>query len=269
MLAALSSALPRQPCRPQQPRRSRCRPAASAAGGSGEGEDDGPPPQLPLLPPPPAPQPAMSERAVPTAAAAAAADDFAPKWAEEYKRQQHVSLPALAAAGAAAQDSGGDDGGSGGEPFLLPLMLLRKAKLPTESVPLQIFESRYRLMFKLVRCWRGGLLVVGLLLLLFSAAAAARAQARAVEGRGGPCPEAARRHPGPSIACSPGAADHLLPWLCSRAQVNQSASRRFGVVLADSNNGQMESGEGGAGASGVARGSSARRCQHPPAARAP
>lgn len=35
---------------------------------------------------------------------------------------------------------GGEAGG--GEPFLLPLMTLSKVKLPTESVPLQIFESR-------------------------------------------------------------------------------------------------------------------------------
>ena len=60
-------------------------------------------------------------------------------------------------------------------PFILPLMTLSKCKLPTESVPLQIFEPRYRLMFKLV---------------------------------------------------------------------NQSASRRFGVVLADKSSGMMESGEG-------------------------
>ncbi|KAL4448385.1 hypothetical protein ABPG75_005604 [Micractinium tetrahymenae] len=54
------------------------------------------------------------------------------KWAEKYKDQ------AAAASGSEAA------------PFLLPLMTLSKAKVPTESVPLQIFEPRYRLMFKLV-----------------------------------------------------------------------------------------------------------------------
>jgi hypothetical protein len=57
---------------------------------------------------------------------------------------------------ASSSSSSGDGGGdaSGGPPppqqFLLPLMTLSKTKMPTESVPLQIFEPRYRLMFKLV-----------------------------------------------------------------------------------------------------------------------
>ena len=56
----------------------------------------------------------------------------------------------------ASSSSSGDGAGSasGGPPppqqFLLPLMTLSKTKMPTESVPLQIFEPRYRLMFKLV-----------------------------------------------------------------------------------------------------------------------
>lgn len=36
------------------------------------------------------------------------------------------------------------EAGGGEQPFLLPLMTLSKVKLPTESVPLQIFEPRYR-----------------------------------------------------------------------------------------------------------------------------
>lgn len=85
------------------------------------------------------------------------------KWAEQYRCQPSSR----------ASSSGASSGGAGGtEAFMLPLMTLSKCKMPTESVPLQIFEPRYRLMFKLV---------------------------------------------------------------------NQSASRRFGVVLADKNSGLMES----------------------------
>ena len=138
------------------------------------------------------------------------------KWAEQYRAQQQVRGQALATnprpgpvaptnpsraclcapnpllqaysygsssssggSGSGEVSSGGGGGDSAPPPppqqqFLLPLMTLSKAKMPTESVPLQIFEPRYRLMFKLV---------------------------------------------------------------------NSSASRRFGVVLADKNTGLMESGE--------------------------
>lgn len=38
----------------------------------------------------------------------------------------------------------------GPDEFLLPIIPLQRVKLPTEVVPLHIFEPRYRLMFKLV-----------------------------------------------------------------------------------------------------------------------
>jgi hypothetical protein len=65
------------------------------------------------------------------------------KWAEQYRAQQRP--------GDAASCSGrGGEAAEQQSEFLLPLMTLSKVKLPTESVPLQIFEPRYRLLFKLV-----------------------------------------------------------------------------------------------------------------------
>lgn len=98
----------------------------------------------------------------------ASATPAMPRWAEAYKEQRQGRPSSQEAA-------------------VLPVMTLSKVKLPTESVPLQIFEPRYRLLFKLV---------------------------------------------------------------------NSSASRRFGVVLADKSSGMMESGawhgswRGAAGGSG-------------------
>lgn len=46
--------------------------------------------------------------------------------------------------GAASSSGCSGEAGSDEQPFLLPLMTLSKVKLPTESVPLQIFEPRYR-----------------------------------------------------------------------------------------------------------------------------
>ncbi|PSC70354.1 serine threonine kinase isoform A [Micractinium conductrix] len=79
------------------------------------------------------------------AAAAAEAEGGVGKWADAY----------AAAAAGSTEDAAA-------APFLLPLMTLSKAKLPTESVPLQIFEPRYRLMFKLInqsKCRRFGVVL--------------------------------------------------------------------------------------------------------------
>ena len=62
------------------------------------------------------------------------------KWAEQYKHQP----PATATLSSTAVAPAAED-------FILPVMTLRdKCKAPTESVPLQIFEPRYRLLMKLV-----------------------------------------------------------------------------------------------------------------------
>lgn len=58
-------------------------------------------------------------------------------------------VPQAAGSGAARSDQAGSRQGEAGssgkqQPFLLPLMTLSKVKLPTESVPLQIFEPRFR-----------------------------------------------------------------------------------------------------------------------------
>ncbi|KAL4433228.1 hypothetical protein ABPG77_003276 [Micractinium sp. CCAP 211/92] len=90
-------------------------------------------------------QAAPASAAQAPAQAATAEETGVGKWSERYRQQ-----PAEAT-------SDGD-----AALFLLPLMTLTKAKVPTESVPLQIFEPRYRLMFKLVNqsaCRRFGVVL--------------------------------------------------------------------------------------------------------------
>ena len=97
-----------------------------------EGEEPQPPPQQTSTAPPNA-----GGNSADDAEAAAVG-----KWAEQYKCQQPASSSASTTTSSAVAPA---------EDFILPVMTLRdKCKAPTESVPLQIFEPRYRLLMKLV-----------------------------------------------------------------------------------------------------------------------
>ncbi|KAL4857698.1 hypothetical protein ACK3TF_002126 [Chlorella vulgaris] len=145
----------------ERPTRSRLWLAAAggnSASSNGEGEGS------PLPPPPPPLNPVLSQRSVLISSSAqhsvgltstrASNGREADKWAAQYQLQSSSDVGDASSSASSSSNSSGSDStdasSSGRKEFLLPVMTLSKVKLPTESISLQIFEPRYRMLFKLV-----------------------------------------------------------------------------------------------------------------------